>query len=150
MDEQMEIDQLTKQFQILDEEQSKLPAGPQKTALQKAAGKVKNQLVTKLNAQKTSKPEAAKPEQPKQQGPKTPDINSYFSGDFLDESMAEYFSPELPEEMSRYFVRNEDAFSDAPSMPIQQIDQSTADKQAQEEADRAALRKRILHAVGVF
>ncbi|HBA7464603.1 TPA: hypothetical protein J1Y04_002129, partial [Escherichia coli] len=114
MDEQMEIDQLTKQFQILDEEQSKLPAGPQKTALQKAAGKVKNQLVTKLNAQKTSKPEAAKPEQPKQQGPKTPDINSYFSGDFLDESMAEYFSPELPEEMSRYFVRNEDAFSDAP------------------------------------
>ncbi|HAV8182445.1 TPA: hypothetical protein JLB76_000145 [Escherichia coli] len=147
MDEQMEIDQLTKQFQILDKEQSKLPAGPQKTALQKAAGKVKNQLVTKLNAQKSPKQEAAQPE-PKQE-PKTPDINSYFSGDFLDESMAEYFNNTLPPEMERYFI-NGDAFDNAPSMPIQQIDQSTADKQAQEEADRAALRKRILHAVGVF
>ncbi|HEI3107929.1 TPA: hypothetical protein SI307_000336 [Escherichia coli] len=149
MDEQMEIDQLTKQFQILDEEQSKLPAGPQKTALQKAAGKVKNQLVTKLNAQKAPKPEAAQPEQPKQQGPKTPDIESYFKGDFLDRSMKEYFDYSLPPEMERYFVSG-DAFDNAPSVPIQQIDQSTADKKAQEEADRAALRKRILHAVGVF
>ncbi|EFN3999826.1 hypothetical protein IFG62_002033 [Escherichia coli] len=146
MDEQMEIDQLTKQFQILDEEQSKLPAGPQKTALQKAAGKVKNQLVTKLNAQKAPKPEAAQPEQPKQQGPKIPGLD-YF--DNLTDPMKEYFDRSLPEEMERYFVSG-DAFDGAPSMPIQQIDQSTADKQAQEEADRAALRKRILHAVGVF
>ncbi|EFH9059802.1 hypothetical protein M2L96_000981 [Escherichia coli] len=144
MDEQMEIDQLTKQFQILDEEQSKLPAGPQKTALQKAAGKVKNQLVTKLNAQKTSKPKAAQPE-PKQES-KTPGLD-YF--DNLTDPMKEYFERSLPEEMERYFVSG-DAFDGAPSMPIQQIDQSTADKQAQEEADRAALRKRILHAVGVF
>ncbi|EHO9652393.1 hypothetical protein KNG66_000413 [Escherichia coli] len=144
MDEQMEIDQLTKQFQILDEEQSKLPAGPQKTALQKAAGKVKNQLVTKLNAQKAPKPEAAQPE-PKQES-KTPGLD-YF--DNLTDPMKEYFERSLPEEMERYFVSG-DAFDSAPSMPIQQIDQSTADKQAQEEADRAALRKRILHAVEVF
>ncbi|MWL80767.1 hypothetical protein, partial [Escherichia coli] len=134
MDDQLEIDQLTKQFQILDEEQSKLPAGPQKTALQKAAGKVKNQLVTKLNAQKTSKPEAAQPE-PKQE-PKTPDINSYFSGDFMTKAMQEYFSPELPEEMSRYFVRNEDAFSNAPSMPTPTATQQTGD----DEEARKALR----------
>lgn len=145
MDEQMEIDQLTKQFQILDEEQSKLPAGPQKTALQKAAGKVKNQLVTKLNAQKSPKQEAAKPE-PKQE-PKTPDINSYFSGDFMNEAIQEYFSPELPEEMSRYFVRNEDAFSNAPSMPTPTATQQAGDD---EEAARKALRMRILHAVGGF
>lgn len=145
MDEQMEIDQLTKQFQILDEEQSKLPAGPQKTALQKAAGKVKNQLVTKLNAQKTSKQEAAQPE-PKQE-PKMPDINSYFSGDFMTKAMEEYFSPELPEEMSRYFVRNEDAFSNAPSMPTPTATQQTGDD---EEAARKALRMRILRAAGVF
>ncbi|KAE9692835.1 hypothetical protein [Escherichia coli] len=144
MDDQLEIDQLTKQFQILDEEQSKLPAGPQKTALQKAAGKVKNQLVTKLNAQKTSKPEAAQPE-PKQE-PKTPDINSYFSGDFMTKAMQEYFSPELPEEMSRYFVRNEDAFSNAPSMPTPTATQQTGD----DEEARKALRMRIMHAAGVF
>ncbi|EFA2264396.1 hypothetical protein RMM02_000296 [Escherichia coli] len=146
MDDQLEIDQLTRQFQILDEEQSKLPAGPQKTALQKAAGKVKNQLVTKLNAQKTPKPEAAQPEQPKQQGPKTPDIDSYFSGDFMTKAMQEYFSPELPEEMSRYFVRNEDAFSNAPSMPTPTATQQAGD----DEEARKALRKRIMHAVGVF
>ncbi|MWM86269.1 hypothetical protein [Escherichia coli] len=145
MDEQqMEIDQLTKQFQILDEEQSKLPAGPQKTALQKAAGKVKNQLVTKLNAQKSPKQEAAQPE-PKQE-PKIPGLD-YF--DNLTDPMKEYFERSLPEEMERYFVSG-DAFDNAPSMPIQKIDQSTADKQAQEEADRAALRKRIMHAAGVF
>lgn len=144
MDEQMEIDQLTRQFQILDEEQSKLPAGPQKTALQKAAGAVKNKLVVKLNAQKAPKQEAAQPE-PKQE-PKTPDINSYFSGDFMNEAIQEYFSPELPEEMSRYFVRNEDAFSNAPSMPTPTATQQTGD----DEEARKALRMRILHAAGVF
>ncbi|HDD9083619.1 TPA: hypothetical protein PBP61_000224 [Escherichia coli] len=144
MDEQMEIDQLTKQFQILDEEQSKLPAGPQKTALQKAAGAVKNKLVVKLNAQKAPKQEAAQPE-PKQE-PKTPDINSYFSGDFMTKAMQEYFSPELPEEMSRYFVRNEDAFSNAPSMPTPTATQQTGD----DEEARKALRMRIMHAAGVF
>ncbi|ELO3247606.1 hypothetical protein QWS65_000968 [Escherichia coli] len=144
MDEQMEIDQLTKQFQILDEEQSKLPAGPQKTALQKAAGKVKNQLVTKLNAQKSPKQEAAKPE-PKQQGPKTPDINSYFSGDFLDEIMAEYFNNTLPPEMERYFI-NGDAFDNAPSMPTPTATQQTGD----DEEARKALRMRISRAAGVF
>ncbi|EFC5182346.1 hypothetical protein H0S08_001338 [Escherichia coli] len=144
MDEQMEIDQLMKQFQILDEEQSKLPAGPQKTALQKAAGAVKNKLVVKLNAQKAPKQEAAQPE-PKQE-PKTPDINSYFSGDFMTKAMQEYFSPELPEEMSRYFVRNEDAFSNAPSMPTPTATQQTGD----DEEARKALRMRIMHAAGVF
>ena len=145
MDEQqMEIDQLTKQFQILDEEQSKLPAGPQKAAIQRAAGVVKNKLVVLLNAQKAPKPEAAQPE-PKQE-PKTPDINSYFSGDFMNEAIQEYFSPELPEEMSRYFVRNEDAFSNAPSMPTPTATQQTGD----DEEARKALRKRIMHAAGVF
>lgn len=142
MDEQMEIDQLTRQFQILDEEQSKLPAGPQKTALQKAAGKVKNQLVTKLNSQKAPKQEAAKPE-PKQQEPKTPDINSYFSGDFLDESMAEYFNNTLPPEMERYFI-NGDAFDNAPSMPVPTATQQMGD----DSEERRSLRQRILRAVG--
>lgn len=141
-----EIDTLKRQVEILENEAQNY-TGEQRAALFKAAGKLKNQIATKLNEQASR--QQAQPEQPKQQGPKTPDIESYFKGDFLDRSMQEYFSNSLPPEMERYFVSG-DAFDNAPSMPIQQIEQSTADKQAQEEAERKALRMRILHAAGVF
>ncbi len=141
-----EIDTLKRQVEILENEAQNY-TGEQRAALFKAAGKLKNQIATKLNEQASR--QQAQPEQPKQQGPKTPDIESYFKGDFLDRSMQEYFSDSLPPEMERYFVSG-DAFDNAPSMPIQQIEQSTADKQAQEEAERKALRMRILHAAGVF
>ncbi|EPW7761754.1 TPA: hypothetical protein JLK88_001740 [Escherichia coli] len=141
-----EIDTLKRQVEILENEAQNY-TGEQRAALFKAAGKLKNQIATKLNEQASR--QQAQPEQPKQQGPKTPDIESYFKGDFLDRSMQEYFSNSLPPEMERYFVSG-DAFDNAPSMPIQQIEQSTADKQAEEEAERKALRMRILHAAGVF
>lgn len=141
-----EIDTLKRQVEILENEAQNY-TGEQRAALFKAAGKLKNQIATKLNEQASR--QQAQPEQPKQQGPKTPDIESYFKGDFLDRSMQEYFSDSLPPEMERYFVSG-DAFDNAPSMPIQQIEQSTADKQAEEEAERKALRMRILHAAGVF
>ncbi|EET7199499.1 hypothetical protein J4O21_002113 [Escherichia coli] len=141
-----EIDSLKRQVEILENEAQNY-TGEQRAALFKAAGKLKNQIATKLNEQASRK--QAQPEQPKQQGPKTPDIESYFKGDFLDRSMKEYFDYSLPPEMERYFVSG-DAFENAPSMPIQQIEQSTADKQAEEEAERKALRMRIMHAAGVF
>ncbi|MMC89887.1 hypothetical protein EEQ65_06940 [Escherichia coli] len=141
-----EIDSLKRQVEILENEAQNY-TGEQRAALFKAAGKLKNQIATKLNEQASR--QQAQPEQPKQQGPKTPDIESYFKGDFLERSMQEYFSNSLPPEMERYFVSG-DAFDNAPSMPIQQIEQSTADKQAEEEAERKALRMRILHAAGVF
>ncbi|EFO1497203.1 hypothetical protein DWS25_03740 [Escherichia coli] len=140
-----EIDSLKRQVEILENEAQNY-TGEQRAALFKAAGKLKNQIATKLNEQASRK--QAQPEQ-QQQGPQTPDIESYFQGDFLDRSMQEYFSDSLPPEMERYFVSG-DAFDNAPSMPIQQIEQSTADKQAEEEAERKALRMRIMHAAGVF
>lgn len=140
-----EIDSLKRQVEILENEAQNY-TGEQRAALFKAAGKLKNQIATKLNEQASRK--QAQPEQ-QQQGPKTPDIESYFQGDFLDRSMQEYFSDSLPPEMERYFVSG-DTFENAPSMPIQQIEQSTADKQAEEEAERKALRMRIMHAAGVF
>ncbi|EHC7971495.1 hypothetical protein JR414_002562 [Escherichia coli] len=140
-----EIDSLKRQVEILENEAQNY-TGEQRAALFKAAGKLKNQIATKLNEQASRK--QAQPEQ-QQQGPQTPDIESYFKGDFLDRSMKEYFDYSLPPEMERYFVSG-DAFENAPSMPIQQIEQSTADKQAEEEAERKALRMRIMHAAGVF
>ncbi|EJL5419095.1 hypothetical protein NMO07_003912 [Escherichia coli] len=140
-----EIDSLKRQVEILENEAQNY-TGEQRAALFKAAGKLKNQIATKLNEQASRK--QAQPEQ-QQQGPQTPDIESYFQGDFLDRSMQEYFSDSLPPEMERYFVSG-DTFDNAPSMPIQQIEQSTADKQAEEEAERKALRMRIMHAAGGF
>ncbi|EFM3349612.1 hypothetical protein RFO11_003745 [Escherichia coli] len=140
-----EIDSLKRQVEILENEAQNY-TGEQRAALFKAAGKLKNQIATKLNEQASRK--QAQPEQ-QQQGPQTPDIESYFQGDFLDRSMQEYFDYSLPPEIERYFVSG-DAFENAPSIPIQQIEQSTADKQAEEEAERKALRMRIMHAAGVF
>ncbi|EMA5645902.1 hypothetical protein ACT24M_000098 [Escherichia coli] len=137
MDEQMEIDQLTKQFQILDEEQSKLPASPQKTALQKAAGKVKNQIVTLLNAK------GVKPVQPQQQGPNIPDPADYFNNG--NSVIDEYFNNLTPD-MERYFMTREDLFDGAPSMPVQT---PTATRESEDEEQRQ-MRIRILHAIGVF
>ncbi|HGE9189041.1 TPA: hypothetical protein ACGBQC_001368 [Escherichia coli] len=139
-----EIDALKRQVEILETEAQNY-TGEKRAALFKAAGKVKNQIATKLNEQASR--QQAQPEQP--QGPKTPDLESYFQGDFLDDSMKEYFNYSLPPEMERYFVSG-DAFENAPSMPIQKIEQSTTDKQAEEEAERKALRMRIMHAAGVF
>ncbi|EFM6047712.1 hypothetical protein G9J93_000748 [Escherichia coli] len=140
-----EIDALTRQYQILEEEAQRF-TGEKRAEFFKAAAKVKQRIVNRLNEQASRK--QAQPEQ-QQQGPQTPDIESYFQGDFLDRSMKEYFDYSLPPEMERYFVSG-DAFDNAPSMPIQQIEQSTADKQAEEEAERKALRMRIMHAAGVF
>lgn len=139
-----EIDTLKRQVEILETEAQNY-TGEKRAALFKAAGKVKNQIATKLNEQASRL--QAQPEQP--QGPKTPNLESYFQGDFLDDSMKEYFNYSLPPEMERYFVSG-DAFENAPSMPIQKIEQSTTDKQAEEEAERKALRMRIMHAAGVF
>lgn len=139
-----EIDTLKRQVEILETEAQNY-TGEKRAALFKAAGKVKNQIATKLNEQASR--QQAQPEQP--QGPKTPNLESYFQGDFLDDSMKEYFNYSLPPEMERYFVSG-DAFENAPSMPIQKIEQSTTDKRAEEEVERKALRMRIMHAAGVF
>ncbi|MFO6484768.1 hypothetical protein ACLBR5_18545 [Escherichia coli] len=124
-----EIDTLKHQVEIL-ETQAQNYTGEKRAALFKAAGKVKNQIATKLNEQASR--QQAQPEQP--QGPKTPNLESYFQGDFLDDSMKEYFNYSLPPEMERYFVSG-DAFENAPSMPIQKIEQSTTDKRAEEEVN---------------
>ncbi|EER1103170.1 hypothetical protein BTJ78_001321 [Escherichia coli] len=133
-----EIDALTRQYQVLDEEQSKLPPGPQKTALQKAAGKVKNQLVTLLN----SKGVPAQQE-PQQQGPNIPDPASYFNNG--NSVIDEYFNNLTPD-MERYFTTREDLYDGAPSMPVPT---PTESRVSEDEAQRQ-MRIRILHAIGVF
>ncbi|HCR9949776.1 TPA: hypothetical protein OHP72_000712 [Escherichia coli] len=123
-----EIEALTRQFQILDEEQSKLPAGPQKTALQKAAGAVKNKLVIKLN-------EKTAPNKPES---KTPGTEYWENGNSV---IDEYFNNLTPD-MERYFTTREDLFDGAPSMS------SPLPPTSDDEEERRKLRQRILRAVG--
>ncbi|EOU5383432.1 hypothetical protein ACOJ91_001700 [Escherichia coli] len=132
-----EIERLTEQFQILDEEQSKLPPGPQKTALQKAAGKVKNQIVTLLNQK------GQFPSQQSSVEPKIPDPASYFNNG--NSVIDEYFNNLTPD-MERYFTTREDLFDGAPSMPVPT---PTESRVSEDEAQRQ-MRIRILHAIGVF
>lgn len=122
-----EIDALTRQYQILEEEAQRY-SGEKRNELFKAAAKVKQQIVTKLN-------EKTAPNKPES---KTPGAEYWENGNSV---IDEYFNNLTPE-MERYFTTREDLFDGAPSMPSPV--QTTSD----DEAERRKLRKRILRAVG--
>ncbi|HAV9729246.1 TPA: hypothetical protein JLG91_000155 [Escherichia coli] len=124
-----EIEALTRQYQILEEEAQRY-TGEKRTELFKAAAKVKNQLVIKLNEQSAP----AKPES------KVPGSEYWENGNSV---IDEYFNNLTPD-MERYFTTREDLFDGAPSMPVPTATQQTGD----DEAERRKLRQRILRAVG--
>ncbi|QML37906.1 hypothetical protein HVX39_08735 [Escherichia coli] len=127
MDE--EIEALTRQYRILEEEGQRF-TGEKRTEFFKAAAKVKQQIVDKLN-------EKAAPNKPESKTPGT----EYWenSNSVIDE----YFNNLTPD-MERYFTTREDLYDGAPSMPVPTATQQTGD----EEDERRKLRQRILRAVG--
>lgn len=122
-----EIDALTRQYQILEEEAQRY-TGQQRNELFKAAAKVKQQIVTKLN-------EKTAPNKPES---KTPGPEYWNNGNSV---IDEYFNNLTPD-MERYFTTREDLFDGAPSMP------SPLPPTSDDEEERRKLRKRILRAVG--
>lgn len=135
-----EIERLTEQVHILEEQANGYEGTDQRRAeLFKAAGKVKNQIVTLLNA-KGIKPVA----QPQQQGPNIPDPATYW--DNGNSVIDEYFNNLTPD-MERYFTTREDLYDGAPSMPISVT--PTPTRESEDEAQRA-MRIRIYHALGIF
>lgn len=122
-----EIDALTRQYQILEEEAQRY-TGEKRNELFKAAAKVKQQIVTRLNETKApNKPES-----------KTPGVEYWENGNSV---IDEYFNNLTPD-MERYFTTREDMYDGAPSMPSPV--QATSD----DEEERRKLRQRILRAVG--
>lgn len=123
-----EINALTRQYQILEEEAQRY-TGEKRTELFKAAAKVKQQIVTRLN-------EKTAPNKPES---KTPGVEYWENGNSV---IDEYFNNLTPD-MERYFTTREDLFDGAPSMPSPRSAPTSDD-----EEERRKLRKRILRAVG--
>ncbi|EER7558104.1 TPA: hypothetical protein RHY41_004388 [Escherichia coli] len=133
-----EIERLTEQVHILEEQANDYDGNdPRRAELFKAAGKVKNQIVTLLNqkGQLPSRQVSAEP--------KIPDPAEYFNNG--NSVIDEYFNNLTPD-MERYFTTREDMFDGAPSMPSP----TPTESRVSEDEEQRQMRIRILHAIGVF
>ncbi|EPS5041674.1 hypothetical protein ACVE94_004651 [Escherichia coli] len=135
-----EVQKLLNQVRILEQAATE-KTGIERRELQKAAAKVKMQII-KLLPQRGQQ----------QQGGKVPDPNDYFGaklpegfenyfGDYLTEQQRDYFNNITPE-MEQYFaVPKIQNFDNAPSMPVPTAKQQTG--------DYWATRRKILNALGI-
>lgn len=137
-----EVQQLLQQVRILEQAATE-KTGTERQELQKAAARVKMQII-KLLPQRG---------QQQQQGSKIPDPNEYF-GDNLTQQQRDYFNNLTPE-MESYFdnltqeqrdyfatpkIQN---FDNAPSAPKQEPAKTEDDSEDE-------LRRRIFAALGIF
>lgn len=144
MNKMDEVQKLLNQVRILEQAATE-KTGTERQELQKAAAKVKMQIIKLL-------PDRG---QQQQQGSKIPDPNEYFgsklpegfeegyfSGDYLTQQQREYFN-NLTQEMEQYFaVPKIQSFDNAPSLPKQEPAKT-------QEFDDWELRRRILNAIGI-
>lgn len=139
MDEQ--IKSLLNQVRILEEEANN-HSGTERAELFKAAGRIKNQVATLLNQQGKSEghAESKTPDPNEYFSDKLPDgFGDYFSGDYLDDAMSEYFDNLTPEQRDYFAVKVPDNVPEAR--------QSTETPKSYEmDPD---VRRRILNAIGI-
>ncbi len=140
-----EVQKLLNQVRILEQAATE-KTGTERQELQKAAAKVKMQII-KLLPQRGQQHE---------QGSKIPDWSEYFS-EVLPTGFENYFDNYLTDEQKRYFDNLTDEqkryfspdkniahFDNAPSAPKQQQPAKAKDD------DEAELRRRIYAALGIF
>lgn len=144
MDEQIKA--LVSQIRILETEANNKHTPAERTALFRAAGKLKNKVATLLNQQ-------GKGQQQGQTGSKIPDPNDYF--DNLTPDMKEYFDSHLTDEQKRYFdnLTDEQKRYFSPDKNIAHFDNAPDAPKQPEKAkddDEAELRRRIFAALGIF
>ncbi|TFA75462.1 hypothetical protein BON98_22175 [Escherichia coli] len=137
-----EVQKLLNQVRILEQAATE-KTGTERQELQKAAAKVKMQIIKLL-------PERGQQQQ--QQGSKIPDPSEYF-GAKLPEGFENYFDNYLTDEQKSYFdnltqeqrdyfaVPKIQNFDNAPSMPVPTAKQQTGDDWA--------TRRKILNALGI-
>ena len=137
-----EVQKLLQQVRILEQAATE-KTGTERQELQKAAARVKMQIIKLL-------PDRG---QQQQQGSKIPDPNdyfgsklpegfeNYFSGDYLTQQQREYFNNLTPE-MEQYFAMPKiQNFDNAPS--------AKPEPAKTQEFDDWELRRRILNAIGI-
>ncbi|HAY0644859.1 TPA: hypothetical protein JS354_000231 [Escherichia coli] len=121
-----EIERLVKQFQVLENEAVN-KSGAERQALQKAAAKVKMEII-KLLPKQGQQPESKVPGLDYFDNKLDPAFGDYFSGDYLTDEQRDYFTVKVPD--------------NAP-----EARQSTETPKSYEmDAD---VRKRILNAIGI-
>lgn len=139
MEEQIKA--LLNQVRILEEEANN-HSGNERAELFKAAGRIKNQIATLLNQQGKSEghAESKTPDPNEYFSDKLPDgFGNYFSGDYLDDAMQEYFDNLTPEQRDYFAVKAPD------NMP--EARQSTeTPKSCEMDPD---VRRRIFNAIGI-
>lgn len=139
-----EVQRLLSQVRILEQSAAEA-SGQQRQELQRAAARVKMQII-KLLPQRGQQPE---------QGSKIPDPSEYF-GEALPTGFENYFDNYLTDEQKRYFDNLTDEqkryfspdkniahFDNAPDAPKQEPAKAKDD-------DEAELRRRIFAALGIF
>ncbi|MEJ3256736.1 hypothetical protein WDK64_07260 [Escherichia coli] len=90
-----EIQQLVKQMQILEQAAADKMSGTEKSALFKRAAEIKMQIIKLLPQQ--DKAESKIPDLSYFDNKIDPAFGGYFSGDYLDDAMREYFTVHVPE-----------------------------------------------------
>lgn len=140
-----EVQKLLNQVRILEQAATE-KTGTERQELQKAAAKVKMQIIKLL-------PQRGQQQQQQQQGSKIPDPNeyfgsklpegfeSYFTGDYLTPEMESYFD-NLTQEQRAYFATPKiQNFDNAPS--------AKPEPAKTQEFDDWETRRKILNALGI-
>ena len=110
-----EVQQLLQQVRILEQEAAN-KTGAERQALQKAAAKVKMQIIKLLPQRGQQQQQESKIPDPNDYfGSKLPEgFENYFSGDYLTQEMESYFDNLTPEQRDYFTVQVPDNAPDAP------------------------------------
>ena len=110
-----EVQQLLQQVRILEQEAAN-KTGAERQALQKAADKVKMQIIKLLPQRGQQQQQESKIPDPNDYfGSKLPEgFENYFSGDYLTQEMESYFDNLTPEQRDYFTVQVPDNAPDAP------------------------------------
>ncbi|HAV9805602.1 TPA: hypothetical protein JK693_000614 [Escherichia coli] len=138
-----EVQQLLQQVRILEQEAAN-KTGAERQALQKAAAKVKMQIIKLLPQRGQQQQESKVPDPNEYFGAKLPEgfEDNYFSGDYLTQQQREYFNNLTPE-MEQYFaVPKIQNFDNAPDAPKQEPAKT-------QTFDDWETRRKILNAIGI-
>ena len=138
MDEQIKA--LLNQVRILEQAATE-KTGTERQELQKAAARVKMQII-KLLPKQGQQPESKIPAPTTYFGAKLPEgFENYFSGDYLTQQQRDYFNNLTPEMESYFAVPKIQNFDNAPS--------AKPEPAKTHEFDDWELRRRILNAIGI-
>ena len=141
-----EVQKLLNQVRILEQAATE-KTGTERQELQKAAARVKMQIIKLLPDRGQQQQQGSKIPDPNEHfGSKLPEgFDNYFSGDYLTQEMESYFD-NLTQEQRDYFATPKiQNFDNAPDVPKQPQEPVKA-----EDDSEAELRRRIYAALGIF